>query len=175
MAYQYVREPLTADEADRLAGACETPTERLVVWTLLDTGLRISELCNLTSKDVLWQQRQLRFKGKGGPYGKKSKVRVVPMSHRVRALLEHYFALEKNFPVKTRRAQDIVKAVANRAKLTKEVSPHVLRHTFATMALQKGISLPTVQKILGHDRLQTTAIYLNFTDVHIQEEFERKW
>ena len=40
---------------------------------------------------------------------------------------------------------------------------------------EKGISLPTVQKILGHDRLQTTAIYLNFTDVHIQEEFERKW
>jgi integrase/recombinase XerD len=175
VAYQYVWEPLTAAEADRLANACETPTERLIVWTLLDTGLRISELCNLTAKDILWQQRQLRFKGKGGPYGKKSKVRVVPMSHRVRALMEHYFALEKAFPVKTRRAQDIVKAVANRAGLTKEVSPHVLRHTFATMALQKGISLPTVQKILGHDQLQTTAIYLNFTDVHIQEEFERKW
>jgi hypothetical protein len=46
---------------------------------------------------------------------------------------------------------------------------------FATTALQKGISLATVQKILGHDRLQTTAIYLNFTDTHIQEEFERKW
>jgi integrase/recombinase XerD len=41
--------------------------------------------------------------------------------------------------------------------------------------LQKGISLPTVQKILGHDNLQTTAIYLNFTDVHILDEFERKW
>jgi integrase/recombinase XerD len=65
--------------------------------------------------------------------------------------------------------------VANRATLTKEVSAHVLRHTFATMALQKGISLPTVQKILGHDRLQTTAIYLDFTDVRIPEEFERKW
>jgi integrase/recombinase XerD len=55
------------------------------------------------------------------------------------------------------------------------VTPHVLRHTFAATALQKGISLATVQKILGHDRLQTTAIYLNFTDTHIQEEFERKW
>src|SRR5271157_1832996 len=76
------------------------------------------------------------------------------------------------FPVKTRRAQDIVKAVANRAGLTKNVSPHVLRHTFATTALQKGISLPTVEKILGHNSLQTTAIYLNFTNVHIQEEFE---
>ena len=98
MPYQYVREPLTAEEADRLANACETPTEQLIVWTLLDTGLRVSELCDLTSKDVLWQQRQLRVKGKGGPYGKKTKVRVVPMSRRVRALLEHHFALEKASP-----------------------------------------------------------------------------
>ena|SRR5208337_2974921 len=98
MPYQYVREPLTAEESDRLSNAFETPTERLVVWTLLDTGFRVGELCGLTPKNVLWQQRQLRFKG--GPHGK---------------------------------------------------------------------------KILGHDSLQTTAIYLNFTDVHIQDEFERKW
>jgi hypothetical protein len=43
MPYQYVREPLTAEEADRLAAACETPTERLIVWTLLDTGVRVSD------------------------------------------------------------------------------------------------------------------------------------
>jgi integrase/recombinase XerD len=155
MPYQYVREPLTADESDCLSNACETPTERLVVWTLLDTGLRVGELCGLTSKDVLWQQRQLRFKGKGGPHGKKTKVRVVPMSNRVRALLEHHFALEKAFPVKARRAQDIVKAVANRARITKDVSPHALRQTFATTALQKGISLATVQKgsRLGTDKI----------------------
>jgi integrase/recombinase XerD len=175
MPYQYVREPLTAEEADRLANACETPTEQLIVWTLLDTGLRVSELCALTTKDVLWQQRQLRVRGKGGPYGQKSKVRVVPMSRRVRALLEHHFALHKEFPGRTRRAQGLVKEVANRAGLTKDVTPHVLRHTFAATAQQKGISLATVQKILGHDRLRTTAIYLNFTDTHLQEEFERKW
>ena len=142
---------------------------------MLDTGLHVSELCAFTSKNVLWQQRQLRIKGKGGPHGKKTKVGVVPMLNRVRALLQHHFALENAFPVKTRRAQDIVKAVANRAEITKDVSPHVLRHTFATTSLQKRISLPTVQKIVGHDSLQTTAIYLNFTDVHIQDEFERKW
>src|SRR3954447_17517982 len=135
MPYQYVREPFTADESDRLSNACETPTERLVVWTLLDTGLRVGELCGLTSKDVLWQQRQLRFQGKGGPYGKKSKVRVVPMSTRVRSILERHFAREKAFPVRVRRARDIVKEVANRATITREVSPHVLRHTFATTAL----------------------------------------
>lgn len=61
------------------------------------------------------------------------------------------------------------------AQLTQEVRPHVLRHTFATSALQKGISLAAVQKILGHDRLTTTAIYLNLTDGHIVEEFEKKW
>ncbi len=94
-----MREPLTAEESDRLSKACETSTERLVIWTLLDTGLRVGELCDLTRKNVLWQQRQLRFKGKGGPHGKKTKVRVVPMSSRVRALLEHHFALEmKNRP-----------------------------------------------------------------------------
>jgi len=52
MPYQYVREPLTAEESDRLSNACKTPTERLVVWTLLDTGRRVSELCALTSKNV---------------------------------------------------------------------------------------------------------------------------
>ena len=55
MPYQYVREPLTAEESDRLSNACETPAERLVVWALLDTGLRVGELCRLTSKNVLWQ------------------------------------------------------------------------------------------------------------------------
>ena len=55
------------------------------------------------------------------------------------------------------------------------VTPHISRHTFATLALQKGISLASVQKALGHDRLETTAIYLNFTDAHVIEEFSNKW
>jgi integrase/recombinase XerD len=170
-----VREPLSADESDHLSNACETATERLVVWTLLDTGLRVGELCGLTPGNVLWHQRQPRIKGKAGSHGRRAKVRVVPMSPRVRTLLEHRFALESAFLVKVRRAQDIVRAVADCAGITRDVSPHILWHTFATTALQKGISLRTVQKILGHDRLATTAIYLNFTDVHIQDEFERKW
>ncbi|HSF32084.1 MAG TPA: tyrosine-type recombinase/integrase [Candidatus Tectomicrobia bacterium] len=49
------------------------------------------------------------------------------------------------------------------------------RHTFATLALQKHISLAAIQKILGHDRLTTTAIYLNLTDTHVVEEYEQKW
>jgi integrase/recombinase XerD len=75
MAYQFEKEPLRAEEADRLANACRTPDERLVVWTLLDTGLRVSELCSLSGENVQWQQRAIRVKGKGGPYGKRSKNR----------------------------------------------------------------------------------------------------
>lgn len=175
MTYQFVREPLRTEEADKICQACKSMLEKLIIWTLIDTGLRVSELCALTPRNILWQQKTLRISGKGGPYGKKTKKRVVPMSKRVNALLEHYFAINDYFPVGIRQVQKIVKLVANRAKISQEVTPHVLRHTFATLALQKGISLAAIQKALGHDRLETTAIYLNFTDVHVIEEFSNKW
>ena len=69
MPYQFKKEPLRAEEADRLANACTTPDERLVLWVLLDTGLRVSELCSLTGDSIQWQQRAIRVKGKGGPFG----------------------------------------------------------------------------------------------------------
>ena len=175
MAYQYVREPLRSEEADRLCHACENTQEKLIIWTLLDTGLRVSELCNLTPQHILWQQKSIRVSGKGGPYGTQSKKRVVPMSRRIQTLLEHYFAIHENWFVGPRQVQKIVKHIANKACITQTVTPHVLRHTFATLALQKGISLAAVQKILGHDRLATTAIYLNLTDAHVVEEFDKKW
>jgi len=175
MPYQFVREPLTDDVADTLANEVKTAQEKLIIWPLMDCGLRISELCSLTPKQILWQQRCLRIKGKGGPFGKQSKARVVPMSSRVRTIFEHHFALHDEFPVGVRRAQKVVKEVANRAKISEPVTPHVLRHTFATSFLQKGGSLAALKKILGHDRLSTTEIYLNLTDQHVIEEYERKW
>ncbi len=175
MAYQFVREPLQEEQADKLSHVCESTEEKLIIWTLLDTGLRVSELCSLTPQHVLWQQKAFRIEGKGGPYGKQSKKRVVPMSRRIQPLMEHYFALNDRWFVGTRQVQKTVKRLANKAQITQDVTPHVLRHTFATLALQKGISLAAIQKILGHDRLTTTAIYLNLTDTHIVEEFNQKW
>ena len=61
----------------------------------------------------------------------------------------------------SRQVQKIVKSLANKGQFIQNITPHVLRHTFATLALQKGISISAVQKILGHDKLSTTAIYLN--------------
>lgn len=170
-----LKEPLTAQEADALCQACDTFQEKLIIWTLLDTGLRVAELCNLTSQHIQWQQKALRVNGKGGASGKLSKKRVVPLSPRVITLLEHHFAIHNHWPVGTRQVQKIVKLIANKAKITRTVTPHILRHTFATLALQKSISLAAVQKILGHERLSTTSLYLNFTDIHILEEYSRKW
>ena len=92
MAYQFVREPLRPEEADRLCHACQTIDEKLVVWTLLDTGLRVSELCNLTPSHVLWQQRALRVSGKGGPLWKaveeKGRANVTPGAGAARTLFQ---------------------------------------------------------------------------------------
>jgi integrase/recombinase XerD len=73
MAYQYKREPLTPAEADKLYQVCNSVQETLIIWILLDTGLRVSELCSLTPQNILWQQKYIRISGKGGPYGKKTK------------------------------------------------------------------------------------------------------
>jgi len=173
--YQFKREPLTQDEATRLANACQTHEERLVVWTLLDTGLRVAELAYLKRSNIDWQGHRLMIYGKGGPYGTKSKRRVVPLSPRVQPLLEGHFAIYDTFGTTPRTIQRMMTRVANRAQVSRKVSPHVLRHTFAVSAIRKGISLPSLQRLLGHDRLTTTETYLNLSPEDVVQEFNAKW
>lgn len=175
MAYQYKREPLTGDEANRLANACETHEEKLVVWTLLDTGLRVAEFAHLTRDQVDWQAHRLTVYGKGGPYGSRTKRRVIPLSSRVQPLLEGHLGIHDEIGMSPRTIQRIVKRVANRAGVRRAVTPHVLRHTFAVTANRKGISLPALQRLLGHDRLTTTEIYLNLSPEDVIREFQAKW
>lgn len=171
---QHKREPLTQDEANRLANACDTALEKLVIWTLLDTGLRLREFTGLRQASIDWQSHRIIVRGKAGPYGTAAKIRPVPMSNRIRPLLEHWFALHKTIRG-PRSVWHTVKIVAGRAAITRPCSPHVLRHTFAVTCIQKGISLPTVQRLLGHDQLSTTAIYLNIAPEEALAEFYRKW
>jgi integrase/recombinase XerD len=138
MPYHYKREPLTADEANRLANACETHEERLIVWTLLDTGLRVNELAKLTRENIDWQSSRLTVYGKGGFHGSQSKRRIVPLSERIKPLIQGHFALHETIGMTPRTIQRMLKRLANRARITRPVSPHVLRHTFAVTALQKG-------------------------------------
>ena len=131
MPYQYKREPLNNDEVDKLTNACNTFREKFVVWTLLDTGLRLSEFADLKKDNIQWQERRLVIYGKGGPYGKKTKRRIIPMTERVRRLMEYHFAENNGIGVTKRTVGRIVKKVADKAGISKTVSPHVLRHTFS--------------------------------------------
>lgn len=175
MPYQFKREPLMPEEANRMASTCQTAREKLLVWTLLDTGLRVAELANLKKDNIDWQGHRLMIYGKGGPYGSKSKRRIIPLSNRIQPLIEGYFALHDTLGMTPRTIQNIVKRMANRARISRPVSPHVLRHTFAVAAVQKGISLPALQRLLGHDRLTTTEIYLNLSPEDVVREFREKW
>ena len=121
MPYQFKREPLTQNEANRLAQACSTHQEKLVVLTLLDTGLRVSELSELTKENVDWQMHRLMIYGKGGPYGTKSKRRIVPLSPRVQPLLEGHLALHDRFGIGARTMQRLIKLVANKASISRPV------------------------------------------------------
>ena len=119
MAYQYKREPLTQDAASRLANACATGEERLIVWTLLDTGLRVHELATLSRDQIDWQGHRLTIYGKGGPYGHKSKRRVIPMTSRIQPLIEAYFALKEVFEISDRAIRRVVTRVANAAGISR--------------------------------------------------------
>ncbi len=140
MSYQYKREPLSDDEVNKLTNACDTFREKFVVWTLLDTGLRLSEFADLKKDNIQWQERRLVIYGKDGPYGKKTKRRIIPMTERVRKLMEHHFAGNNGIGVTKRTVARIVKKVADKAAISKPVSPHVLRHTFSVNCIKKGIS-----------------------------------
>ena len=175
MSYQYKREPLNNDEVDKLTNSCITFREKFVILTLLDTGLRLSEFADLKKENIQWQERRLVIYGKGGPYGKKTKRRIIPMTDRVRRLIEYHFAENNNTGMSKRTIERIVKKASDKAGISKPVSPHVLRHTFAVNCIKKGISTRALQSLLDHDRLASTEIYLNLSPEDTIREFLNKW
>ena len=87
--------------------------EKLVVWVLIDTGLRVSELANLKRANLDWQTHRLMIYGKGGPFGTKSKRRVIPLTVRIQPLIEGYFALDETGGIAARTIQRMLKRVVN--------------------------------------------------------------
>ena len=174
MTYNFVREPLNHEESDRIVNACRSFREKLVVWTLLDTGLRVGEFCNLKRDQIQWQENRITVWGKGGRFGLRGKRRIVPLTLRVQKLFEIYFSTNERICLSVRSAQRTVKKVANRAAISKTVTPHVLRHSFAINCVKSGLSTTSLRKILGHDRLETTEIYLNISPEDALGEFFRK-
>ena len=112
--------------------------------------------------------------GKGGSTGQNQSAASFPLLTGY-ALIDGHFAIHDTIGMTPRTIQRILKRIANKARINRPVSPHVLRHTFAVAAVQKGISLRALQRLLGHDRLTTTEIYLNLSPEDVIREFREKW
>lgn len=184
---------ITADELKKLlqspkGSSLKDLRDHAILELLFSTGLRVSELCSLTS-DIDINSDELSIRGKGG------KVRVVFISEEARSAVKKYLAARKDMgealfvqigekvnkkkdPKKNepdddflnrRSIERIVKQHAIKAGISKKVTPHVLRHMFATDLLSNGADLRSVQALLGHSSIVTTQIYTHVTDKHLHD------
>lgn len=174
--YKHRLPALTQEDQNRLANACETSQERLVIWTLLDTGLRIGEFCSIKPQMIDWARHKIKVLGKNtlaNGSGEK-KERWVPIPPRIRQLLESWIGLHGDIGFGSRNAELIVERVGKRIGIPR-CCPHMLRHSFAVAALEKGVPLNALQEILGHENLETTAIYLKISGAEALRIFGEKW
>jgi integrase/recombinase XerD len=168
---------LSEEEVVRLIESANSSYHRVILMTLYGTGLRREELCRLKLTDVDSQRMVIHVRqGKGG------KDRDVTLSPKLLEVLRAYWKWRKPktylFPslLRTRTEQPItsktvwyaVREAARRAGIKKKVSPHLLRHSWATHLLERGTDLRTIQVLLGHVDLEATSIYLHLSQRHLQ-------
>lgn len=183
---------ISPEELARLRSVSDTETlpglrNKAILELLFSTGLRVSELCSL-NRDVEYQKGEFSVRGKG------DKVRVVFVSRAAKEALDAY--LEKrvdmdealfvritkkptneDLRLTSRSVERIIKLLSRKAGISKKVTPHVLRHTFATDLLRNGADIRSVQTLLGHADISTTQVYTHVTDTHlkkIHDEFHDK-
>ena len=181
---------ISAQELTRLMEAPEKQTlvgmrDRAMLELLFSTGLRVSELCGLSQEDVDLSRDEFSVRGKG------DKVRVVFLSDTAREAIRSYLKARKDFDdamfvqygknvkqtsvankdlrLTPRSVQRIMKKYATIAGITRKVTPHVIRHSFATDLLSNGADLRSVQALLGHAHIGTTQIYTHVTDKHLRD------
>jgi integrase/recombinase XerD len=125
--------------------------------------LRVAELAKLNTDNLDWQSHRLMIYVKGGPYGKLSKRRVIPLSSRVQPLIEGHLGLHNTMQVgSVRTIQRLVKQVANRAHIRRMVTPHVLRHTFSVTCILKTARFLSSQSGIS----DVTTLYLDLKKHH---------
>lgn len=172
---RHIPEVLSVDEIDRIVNAIddskdEAQRDRAIIEVLYGCGLRVSELVNLKLTDISWKEEFVRVIGKG------NKQRLAPISTRALKQIEYYLPFRSSIDVKkgeedylfiSKRGKHlsritvfhIVKVLAERAGITKGISPHTFRHSFATHLLERGANLRAIQVMLGHESISTTEIY----------------
>lgn len=178
---------LTEEEIDKLFNIrLNKPTDyrnKAMLEVLFATGIRISELINIKVGDINQEECIIRVIGKGG------KVRIVPISDTALMWIKTYLEDYRHFLLKTKDSEyvflnkngeaisrqgffKILKTLAKDAGIQKDISPHTLRHSYATYLLNNGADLRVIQELLGHENLETTQIYSHLTNQKIKDDYE---
>ncbi len=183
---RHLPEVLTVEEINDMVSAvppdsAEASRNRAIVETLYGCGLRVSELVNLQIGKLYFNDGYLIVEGKG------SKERLVPMSPVAIACIEAYMPDrasldivpgEENYLFLNRRGSrltrqmvfTIIRRLAAAAGIAKKISPHTLRHSFATHLLEGGANLRAIQQMLGHESIATTEIYIHLDRTRLRDE-----
>lgn len=173
------RQALSVEELERLRDACKGYREKALVEFLVSSGCRLSEVAQLSVADVNFAERSVTVTGKG------DKDRMVYFSVRARLMLQEYIKGRKGgeglfvscktpySPLKQRAIQRIIHNISERAGLEARVHPHLLRHTFATHALNSGMDVTVIQRLLGHENIATTQIYAAMNEDVIKHQYNK--
>ena len=182
----HLPEVLTVEEIDRIIETvdmdkAEGQRNRAILETLYSCGLRVSELCNLKMSDLYFTEGFVKVEGKG------SKQRIVPISQRAIKEIRYWLIDRQAWRVKpgyedyvflARWGKGIsrimifhlIKELADKAGITKKISPHTFRHSFATHLLEGGANLRAIQVMLGHESITTTEIYTHIDRDRLRQE-----
>jgi len=168
---------LSREEVTRLLNSASNLFHRTLLMTLYSTAVRRSELCRLQVTDIDSQRMMIRIQGKG------RHERDVPLSPKLLEALRVYWRWMKpktylfpgtvhhrraDVPISTNTVWHACRSAAQAAGITKRLSPHSLRHSWATHMFEAGADLRTLQVLLGHSRLEHTLIYLHLSHKHLQ-------
>ncbi|MDP3965142.1 MAG: tyrosine-type recombinase/integrase [bacterium] len=176
---RFLDAPLETPEADIIK-----KRDKAIVETLYSTGLRVSELSSLTREMINFNKDEFTVRGKG------SKLRLVFLSADAKKWLKQYLEVRQDIspalfvrhdraagkntdaePLTPRSIQRLVQRYAKAAGITKRITPHVLRHSFATDLLTGGADIRSVQSMLGHASITTTQIYTHITDQKLKDVY----
>ena len=184
---RHLPQVLSVEEIDNILSVIdmskpEGVRDHCIIEVLYSCGLRISELTNLLVSNIFLDEGFIRIHGKG------NKERLVPISPRAIKELKIWLDIRKHIKIQRGYEDHVfvsrtrgkalsrislfvfIREYANRAGITKEISPHTFRHSFATHLLQGGANLRAVQDMLGHESLGTTEVYLQLDTTHLREQ-----
>lgn len=152
----------------------------LLLEILFDTGLRVSEAVNIEINNVNKKEQSIKVLGKGnkerivyyGDYAKNYLEDYLNLRRNINIVDKDYLFLNKNYTRLTRRGVEyLISDISKKALLRQKISPHTLRHSFATEMLNNGCDIRSVQELLGHKSLSTTGIYTHVTNEVVRQEY----